>query len=121
MKKKWAGIISNLWFGVFMGTTASIGLFIGLNLDIRHITFAGGNLALGLYGGDFDIPISMIIWGIFGIGIIGLINFLVSFTLSLSLAFRSRSIPLLELRLVALSIWRFFRERPSAFFFPPKR
>lgn len=120
-EKKWAGIISNLWFGVFMGTTASIGLFIGLNLDIRHITFAGGNLALGLYGGDFDIPISMIIWGIFGIGIIGLINFLVSFTLSLSLAFRSRSIPLLELRLVALSIWRFFRERPSAFFFPPKR
>ncbi len=120
-EKKWAGIISNFWFGVFMGTTASIGLFIGLNLDIRHITFAGGNLALGLYGGDFDIPTSMIIWGIFGIGIIGLINFLVSFSLSLSLAFRSRNIPLLELRLVAISIWRFFKERPSAFFFPPKR
>ncbi len=117
---KWAGVISNLWFGVFMGTTASIGVFIGLNLDIRHITFASGNLALGIYGGDFDIPLSMIIWGIFGIGIIGMINFIVSFTLSLSLAFRSRNISLLELRLVALSIWRFFREKPSLFFFPPK-
>lgn len=120
-EKKWAGTISNFWFGVFMGTTASIGLFIGLNLDIRHITFAGGNLALGLYGGDFDIPTSMIVWGIFGIGVIGLINFLVSFSLSLSLAFRSRNIPLLELRLVVISIWNFFKERPSAFFFPPKR
>ena len=120
-EKKWAGIISNFWFGVFMGTTASVGLFIGLNLDIRHITFAGGNLALGLYGGNFDIPTSMIVWGIFGIGVIGLINFLVSFSLSLSLAFRSRNIPLLELRLVAISIWNFFKERPSAFFFPPKR
>lgn len=120
-EKKWAGVISNFWFGVFMGTTASVGLFIGLNLDIRHITFASGNLALGIYGGNFDIPLSMIIWGIIGIGVIGIVNFLVSFTLSLSLAFRSRNIPLLELRLVAISIWRFFKERPSHFFFPPKR
>lgn len=120
-EKRWAGVISNLWFGVFMGTTASVGIFIGLNLDIRHITFASGNLALGIYGGEFDIPLSMILWGIFGIGIIGLVNFLVSFTLSLSLAFRSRNIPLLELRLVALSIWRFFRKSPAHFFFPPKK
>lgn len=119
-EKKWAGIISNFWFGVFMGTTASIGIFIGLNLDIRHITFASGNLALGLYGNDFHVSTDMIVWGIFGIGIIGLVNFLVSFTLSLTLAFRSRSIPLLELRLVTKSIWQFFKEKPFHFFFPPK-
>ena len=95
-----------------MGTTASIGIFIGLNLDIRHITFASGNLALGLYGNDFHVSTDMIVWGIFGIGIIGLVNFLGSFTLSLTLAFRSRSIPLLELRLVTKSIWQFFKEKP---------
>lgn len=119
-EKKWAGIISNFWFGVFLGSTASIGIFLGLNLDIRHITFASGNLALGVYGGNFDIPLSMIIWGVFGVGIIGLMNFLVSFTLSLSLAFRSRNISLLELRGVVSSIWKFFRQRPLHFFFPPK-
>lgn len=119
-EEKGAGIISNFWFGVFMGSTASIGLFLGLNLDIRHITFASGNLALGIYGNNFNVPIDMIIWGVFGIGIIGLVNFLVSFTLSLILAFRSRNISILELRLVAFSIWKFFRQRPSHFFFPPK-
>lgn len=119
-EKKWAGIISNFWFGVFLGSTASIGIFLGLNLDIRHITFASGNLALGLYGGNFDIPLSMIIWGVFGVGLIGLMNFLVSFILSLSLAFRSRNISLLELRGVVSSIWKFFRQRPLHFFFPPK-
>lgn len=119
-EKKWAGIISNFWFGVFLGSTASIGIFLGLDLDIRHITFASGNLALGLYGGHFDIPTPMIVWGVIGVGVIGLVNFLVSFTLSLTLAFRSRNISLLELRGVAVAIWKFFKQRPTHFFFPPK-
>lgn len=119
-EKKWAGIISNFWFGVFMGSTASLGIFLGLDLDIRHITFASGNLALALYGADFYISLEMLLWAIFGIGLIGLVNFLVSFTLSLSLAFRSRNISLLELRGVASSIWSYFKEKPMHFFFPPK-
>ncbi|MCY1230510.1 Site-specific recombinase [compost metagenome] len=117
-EKKWAGVISNLWFGVFMGSTASIGLFFGLNLDVRHITFASGNLALGLYGADFMVTLSLITWGIIGIGVIGLVNFLVSFALSLGLAFRSRNIPLLEIRFIISSIWKHFKSKPMSFFFP---
>lgn len=117
-EKKWAGIISNFWFGVFMGSTASIGLFLGLNLDIRHITFVSGNLALGLYGANFNVSEEMIFWGIFGIGIVGLVNFLVSFGLSMGLAFRSRNIPLSEMRLVTISVWKHFKDKPGSFFFP---
>ncbi|GEL10193.1 Site-specific recombinase [Flavobacterium glycines] len=120
-EKKWAGIISNFWFGVFMGSTASIGIFLGLNLDIRHITFASGNLALGLYGANYDISDVMLFWGIFGIGVIGLVNFMVSFSLSLGLAFRSRAIPLGELRFVTASIWNHFKSKPFSFFFPTER
>ncbi|HLV50354.1 MAG TPA: hypothetical protein VKY44_00190, partial [Flavobacterium sp.] len=47
LERKWPGIISNFWFGVFMGSTYPIGIFLGLNLDIRHITFVSGNIALG--------------------------------------------------------------------------
>ncbi|HJR99451.1 MAG TPA: hypothetical protein VJ780_00845 [Flavobacterium sp.] len=120
-EKKWAGIISNFWFGVFMGSTASIGLFLGLNLDVRHITFVSGNLALALYGANYQISDAMLFWGIFGIGVIGLVNFMVSFSLSLGLAFRSRAIPLLELRFVAASIWNHFKSRPFSFFFPTEK
>lgn len=116
--KKWSGVISNFWFGVFLGSTASVGLFLGLNLDIRHITFASGNLALGLYGANYVVSSSMLFWGIFGIGIIGLVNFLVSFGLSLGLAFRSRNIPLTELRPIFSSIKRRFLSKPMSFFFP---
>jgi len=116
--KKWSGVISNFWFGVFLGSTASVGLFLGLNLDIRHITFASGNLALGLYGANYVVSSSILFWGIFGIGIIGLVNFLVSFGLSLGLAFRSRNIPLTELRPIFSSIKRRFLSKPMSFFFP---
>lgn len=119
-ENNWAGIVSNGWFGVFLGSTASIGIFLGLNLDIRHITFASGNFALGLYGTDFKVDFWMIFWSILGIGIIGFMNFIVSFALSLGLAFRSRNIPISEFRLLNKAIWAHFKKHPGAFFFPLK-
>ena len=116
----WPGVVSNGWFGVFLGSTASLGIFLGLNLDIRHITFAAGNFALGLYGADFFVDWPTIIWGIIGIGLIGFVNFIVSFSLSLGLAFRSRNIPLSELKLLFSATWAYFKTRPMAFFFPVK-
>ena len=120
-EKRWAGIIANFWFGIFMGSIGSIGLFLGLNLDIRHITFASGNLALGLYGANYAVSNSMLFWGIFGIGIIGLVNFMVSFSLSLGLAFRSRAISLFEVKFIVASIWNHFKSRPISFFFPTEK
>ncbi len=119
-ERRWAGVASNIWFGFFMGTTASIGIFLGLNLDIRHITFASGNLALGLFGNDFQISNSLLFWGIFGIGIIGFVNFIVSFLLSLFLAFRSRNIPASDLRFLFKAVWKHFKAHPMSFFFPIK-
>lgn len=120
-EKNWAGFISNFWFGVFMGSTASIGLFLGLNLDIRHISFASGNLALAIYGSGFNVSNAMLFWGIFGVGVIGLINFSVSFALSLGLAFRSRNISIFEIRFVTSAIWSHFKHKPLSFFFPTER
>ena len=119
-ENNWPGVVSNGWFGVFLGSTASIGIFLGLNLDIRHITFASGNFALGLYGANFFVDLPTIIWGIVGIGLIGYVNFIVSFSLSLGLAFRSRNIPLMELRFLLSATWAYFKKRPVAFFFPVK-
>src|SRR5690606_10443633 len=62
VEKKWPGVVSNIWFGIFMGTCGTIGTFIGLDIDIRHITFVSGNIALGIYGSGFAASIPMMVW-----------------------------------------------------------
>ncbi|CEN48352.1 recombinase [Capnocytophaga canis] len=120
MKKKWPGVVSNIWFGFFMGCTGVIGTFLGLDLDIRHITFASGNLALGLFGANFDIGLELLLWSIAGVFIIGFGNFIVSFSLSLFIALRSREIPVFELKNLTKSVWIRFKQRPMSFFFPSR-
>lgn len=116
--KNWAGIVSNFWFGVFLGATAPIGLFFGLDLDIRHITFAAGNFALGLYGKDFNVD-SYTFWiALLTVFIIGFFNFLVSFGLSMFLAFRSRKLNFGEVSEIYREIFRYFLKNPLKFFIP---
>lgn len=118
--KNWAGIISNFWFGVFLGATAPIGIFLGLDLDIRHITFAAGNFALGLFGKDFAVS-SYTFWISFvTVFVIGFFNFSVSFGLSMLLAFRSRKVELKEVRLIFKEIFSYFFKNPLRFFIPLK-
>ena len=116
--KNWAGIISNFWFGVFLGATAPVGLFFGLDLDIRHITFAAGNFAIGLYGKDFIVGSSVFWTSFITVFIIGFFNFLVSFSLSMFLAFRSRKMNFGEVREIYRAIYRYFLRNPLKFFIP---
>ena len=120
MREKWPSVVSNIWFGVFMGSAWAVGDFFGLPIDIRHITFASGNFAYGLYGMDFMVGFWEVFWCILGIGIIGFGNFIVSFGLSLWIALRSREVPFSQLKHLIGCVWAAFKERPRAFFFPVK-
>ena len=116
--KNWAGIVSNFWFGIFLGITGPIGLFFGLDLDIRHITFASGNFALGLYGADFSVSTATF-WICFGtVFLIGFFNFAVSFGLSMMLAFQSRKVNFGEVKEIYREIFRYFMKNPLRFFLP---
>ncbi len=117
-ERNWSGIVSNAWFGVFLGATAPIGAFLGLDLDIRHITFAAGNFALGLYGKGFSVAASTFWICLITVFIIGFFNFLVSFGLSMLLAFRSRKVNFGESREIYREIFRYFIANPLRFFFP---
>jgi len=115
---KYSGISSNFWFGVFMGSTGAVGYFLGLNIDIRHITFASGNLALGMYGAEWEVALNTLLMLILGIGLIGLFNFIISFTLSVIVAMRSCDLPLYQLRYLFSSVLEYFLRKPLHFFLP---
>ena len=116
--KNWPGIVSNFWFGVFLGATAPVGLFFGLDLDIRHITFAAGNFALGLYGKDFSVDAYTFWISFITVFLIGFFNFLVSFGLSMFLAFRSRKMNFGQVSEIYREIFRYFCKHPLKFFIP---
>ena len=116
--RNWAGIVSNFWFGVMLGATGTIGKFIGLDIDIRHITFAAGNLALGLYGKDFVVDFDVFLLCFITVFIIGFFNFIVSFGLSMILALRSRKIDFPEVMKILKVIGKYFIKNPVRFFIP---
>jgi site-specific recombinase len=115
-----SGIISNFWFATFMGSVGVVGGFFGLPLDIRHITFAAGNLALGMVGVGAFISVSTVAVSALGIALIGLFNFLASFGLSLLLALRSRGLGMPDLLPMLQAIAVHFMQAPMRFFFPPR-
>lgn len=118
--KHWAGIISNFWFGIFLGVIAPLGVFLGLDLDIRHITFSAGNFALALYGKGFEIDTYTFVISLVTIFLIGAFNFIVSFGLSMLLAFRSRKVNFGELTIIYKTILKYFIKNPLRFFIPLK-
>jgi site-specific recombinase len=63
-------LAGNFYFGLFLGLTGTIGIMLGLPLDIRHITFSAANLAFGLVTLDFQLPLGqMALYG--GLALIG--------------------------------------------------
>jgi len=115
------GLSGNFYLGVFLGSTGMLGVFLGLDIDIRHITFAAGNFGIALMGKGFSISIGTLIISILCIGLIGFLNFIVSFGLSLTVALRSRNMQFFELLPIAKAIWERFKIQKRDFFIPPPK
>ena len=94
----------------------------------KYIVISGRNLtcnfldrlksAIGLYGKEFNVD-SYTFWiSLITVFLIGFFNFLVSFGLSMALAFRSRKITFGGVREILKEIRRYFFQNPLRFFFP---
>jgi site-specific recombinase len=114
------GLMSNTLFGLMRGSTGVLGQIIGLPVDIRHIAFSAANLAYVLVTINFQLPLRVVVWSVLGVGLIGLVNLIVSFTLALWTALKSRGIrdvPFLEIFRV---LWQKFLTEPRTFLRVPE-
>ena len=112
-------IMGNFIFGVFLGSTATIGFLFGLPIDIRHIAFASANLAHGL----FNISSSQLDWqivllSVFGVLLIGMVNLMVSFSLALFVALRSKEVRFVDWSRLTKQLLSHLMTHPSDFFWP---
>lgn len=110
----------NIFLGFALGGTATVGLVLGLPLDIRHIAFASAHFGLALEVlGPVVIPAYALQVGL-GVMLIGLVNFLVSFGMTLTLALRARRFSFDEGGALVWAVVLRFVRRPWRFFVPPR-
>jgi site-specific recombinase len=113
-------LAGNFALGLMLGSVATVGFIVGLPIDIRHITFAAANAGIALASLRFDVSASQTLWTFAGIIGVGMMNFLVSFSLALTLALRSRRVNFRRTAELIQLLWRYFRTHTGEFFFPPK-
>ncbi len=114
------GIGGNVTLGFLLGMLPVIGKFLGLPLEVRHVTLSTGGLTLAVSSlGASDAWHHGLLPAAGGIAIIASLNFGVSFLMALAVALRARAVEHGGARLFRAVLARFFR-RPGEFFFPPK-
>ncbi len=110
----------NFFLGLLLGSAATVGFIFGLPIDIRHITFSSASFGIAIASVGNDVTRSQIVWTSLGIFGIGFMNFIVSFSLALFVAMRSRKVTFKQSAKLVELVGKYFLKHPSEFFFPPK-
>jgi site-specific recombinase len=121
LERQAAGFGGSVALGVLLGMIPVFAKFVGLPIDVRHITLSTGSLTLAVSSvGAPGVGWNALIAAIAGIAVIGLLNFGVSFALALIVALRARDVPRGESKTLPGAVLRRFIRRPLEFFFPPR-
>ena len=121
LEREAAGFGGSIALGFLLGMVPVFAKFVGLPLDVRHVTLSTGSLTLAVSSVGVDaIGWSGVIAGAIGIAIIGLLNFGVSFALALVVALRARDVTRGEAAALPGAVLRRFFRRPFEFFYPPR-
>lgn len=121
VENKLGSIAGSISLGFFLGMASFFGKTFGLPFDIRHITISAGNVAIGFFGLDGPVNYQYLIIILLGVGLIGFLNFFVSFGCAFYVAVKSRGIRLKEYPEFIGILWRYFKNRPIEFILPPKK
>ena len=115
-----SGLAANVSLGMMLGLVPALTGFVGLNLDVRHVTLSTGQLGAAL--GALGLPaLSMpaFWWCAAAIVLTGLVNVAVSFYLAFKLALRSRGVRVRDRERIGAALRRRLRSQPLSFLRPP--
>jgi site-specific recombinase len=114
-------LAGNFYFGCLLGGMAAIGVLLGLPIDIRHITFSSAFAGFSFVGLDFAFSWQVLAVALLGIWLIGTMNLVVSFSLALYVAMKSRKVTFAQWRHLITALFKRLVTQPRQFFLPPKR
>ncbi|MBY0412775.1 MAG: site-specific recombinase, partial [Bdellovibrionales bacterium] len=113
------GIAGNITLGFFLGFLPELLKFVGIPLEVRHVTLSTGALAASIPTlGIEALRSPEFLRAALGIILIGFLNLSVSFFLALTVAFRAKKISSHRKALIYRSVLNRFYQRPVSFFIP---
>ena len=116
-----AGLATSVSLGFMLGMTPAIGHFVGLPLDVRHVTLNAGILSLASASlGQRWFGEGLFIRGVAGVAVMFVLNLSVSFALALASAARAYELPAKDNAELLRGLYRRFRKAPLDFFVPPR-
>jgi site-specific recombinase len=116
-----SGFGGNVSAGFLLGMTPAIGKFLGLPLEVRHVTLSTGALTLAACEHGWGVLREPAFHAaVLGIGVIFLMNLTVSFNLALAVALRAREVSWRDRVPMWISVAVTLLRSPAQFFFPPR-
>jgi site-specific recombinase len=119
--KNLGAIMGNVLLGFGLGFMIFFGKIFGIPLDIRHVTISTGFFGFALFSSGFSMPWQTIVWSGIGLAAIAFTNLLVSFSLALFTALKSRSVSVRAVVPLIKQTFKYFLIHPFDFLFPPKK
>ena len=113
-----AGWGTNISLGFLLGLTPVFGMFLGLPLDVRHVTLSSGMLAFACASLDGWFTAGWFVWALAGVATMFVLNLSVSFFLSLYTAARAYELERRELVVLGMRLLRRLMSSPLDFVLP---
>ena len=114
-----SGLAANVSLGLLLGTVPVLLAFLGLPIEVRHVTLSSGQLAAAASTlGWATLALPAFWWCVAGLAATALLNLGVSFWLALRVAMRSRHITLSDRRRLYGAVWRRLCRAPRSFLLP---
>ncbi len=116
-----SGLAANVSLGMMLGLVPALLGFVGLDLEVRHVTLATGQLAaaVGTLGWQTLLTPGFW-WCVAGIAAVGVLNVTVSFWLAFKVALRSRGVRLKDRSRIGVALRRRLWWHPLSFVLPPQ-
>ena len=116
-----AGVVANVSLGLMLGLIPTLLAFVGLPLDVRHVTLSTGSVAaaIGVLGLD-ALKTPALWWAVGGIASMAILNLAVSFALAFTMALRSQGLRVSVRRLLRRDVLSYVARNPLQVILPPK-
>jgi site-specific recombinase len=117
-----AGVVANVSLGLMLGLLPTILAFVGLPIEVRHVTLSTGSIAaaIGVLGVD-TLHTAALWWAVAGVASMAVLNLAVSFALAFSMALRSQGLRTGMRRLLRRDVLRAVAQNPLRVILPPKK